>query len=369
MDKRYQVFISSTYTDLREERQLVSQTLMELNCIPAGMELFPATDEEQFSFIKTIIDDSDYYLLIIGGRYGSVTEEGVSYTEKEYDYAVEQGKPVVALLHRSPSNLSMERSEATESARSKLNSFRDRVSTGRLVRHWNSAQELQALVAVSMVSTIARIPAVGWVRGSAAASEDLLIEINDLRKKNETLSNRIKKYESTTIELDFEAAGFDMPFTIHGTYISSISRKKSNWSTEISWREIFYYISPYLTRSMIEKKVSDILSESLVKKISLHTLTSTLDSQDFQTISIQLKVLGVVNIDVSRATDGKRYKFWSLTSAGEKLMYQLRVLRSNKEQQELPAELEQLAHPHEGQEPLEEEPLDNQTHFDGYVAP
>jgi len=75
MDKRYQIFISSTYADLKEERRRVIQTVMELDCIPAGMELFPAADEEQFEFIKRVIDDCDYYLLIIGGRYGSTTDQ------------------------------------------------------------------------------------------------------------------------------------------------------------------------------------------------------------------------------------------------------------------------------------------------------
>jgi len=73
MNKRYQVFVSSTYADLREERSKVIQTIMELDCLPAGMEIFPAIDEEQFNFIKRIIDDCDYYLLIIGGRYGSLS--------------------------------------------------------------------------------------------------------------------------------------------------------------------------------------------------------------------------------------------------------------------------------------------------------
>ena len=76
MDKRYQVFVSSTYADLKEERRSVIQALMDMDCIPAGMELFPAADEEQFQFIKKIIDDCDYYVLIIGGRYGSTTAEG-----------------------------------------------------------------------------------------------------------------------------------------------------------------------------------------------------------------------------------------------------------------------------------------------------
>lgn len=87
-EKRYQVFISSTFEDLQEERRAVSDTLLSVDCIPVGMEEFPATDEAQFDFIKKIIDESDYYLLIIGGRYGTVDDEGISFTEKEYSYAV-----------------------------------------------------------------------------------------------------------------------------------------------------------------------------------------------------------------------------------------------------------------------------------------
>ena len=111
MDKRYQVFVSSTYADLKAERQHVIQTLMEMDCIPAGMELFPAADEEQWAFIKKVIDDCDYYLLIIGGRYGSTTDEGISYTEKEFDYAISRGLKVVALVHGAPDDIPFGKSE------------------------------------------------------------------------------------------------------------------------------------------------------------------------------------------------------------------------------------------------------------------
>jgi Domain of unknown function (DUF4062) len=80
--KRFQVFVSSTYKDLVDERSAIFDTLMKLDCIPAGMESFPAFDEEQLEYIKRIIDDSDYYVLIIAGRYGSLTEGGISFTEK-----------------------------------------------------------------------------------------------------------------------------------------------------------------------------------------------------------------------------------------------------------------------------------------------
>src|SRR5713101_8158684 len=126
MDKRYQVFVSSTYADLKEERQRVIQTIIEMDCIPAGMELFPAADEEQFQFIKRVIDDCDYYLLIIGGRYGSMTPEGVSYTEKEYDYAVDKGLKVVALLHEKPDDIPVSKSDIDPLAREKLKAFREK---------------------------------------------------------------------------------------------------------------------------------------------------------------------------------------------------------------------------------------------------
>ena len=99
MEKRYQVFVSSTYQDLIEERIEVIQALLELDCIPVGMEYFPAADETQWDFIKRLIDESDYYVLIVAGKYGSVDEKGISYTQKEYEYALTKGVPTIAFLH------------------------------------------------------------------------------------------------------------------------------------------------------------------------------------------------------------------------------------------------------------------------------
>src|SRR4051812_32547757 len=100
MDKRYQVFVSSTYTDLIPERSEVMQALLELKCMPAGMELFPAATETQWNWIKKVIDESDYYVVIVAGRYGTIAQQsGQSYTEMEYRYAIDNGKPVIGFLH------------------------------------------------------------------------------------------------------------------------------------------------------------------------------------------------------------------------------------------------------------------------------
>ena len=92
MEKRYQVFVSSTYDDLQDERQEIIKALLELDCIPAGMELFPAANDDQWTLIKKVIDGCDYYVVIIAGRYGSTGDKGISYTEMEYRYALDQNQ-------------------------------------------------------------------------------------------------------------------------------------------------------------------------------------------------------------------------------------------------------------------------------------
>lgn len=190
MNKRYQVFVSSTYTDLQEERSKVIQTIMELDCFPAGMELFPAIDDEQFEFIKSVIDDCDYYLLIIGGRYGSIDESGLSYTEKEFDYAIEKGMKVIAFIHGKPDDIPVKKTDQDPELLKKLESFKKKVSTNRLIRYWEEAKELPGLVALSLAKTIRIYPAVGWIRADHAVSPEMMKEVSELRKENENLRKR-----------------------------------------------------------------------------------------------------------------------------------------------------------------------------------
>ena len=98
MNKKLQVFVSSTYTDLIEERQAAVEAILDAGHIPAGMELFKA-GKSQMKTIRKWIDESDVYMLILGGRYGSIEEEsGLSYTELEYKYALSINMPVFAIV-------------------------------------------------------------------------------------------------------------------------------------------------------------------------------------------------------------------------------------------------------------------------------
>ena len=99
-DRRFQVFVSSTFDDLQEERRRVLEAVLEMRAFPAGMELFPSANDEQWAFIQREIESSDYYIVVTAGKYCSLAGDGRSFTEKEYDYAIGLGKYVMGFLRR-----------------------------------------------------------------------------------------------------------------------------------------------------------------------------------------------------------------------------------------------------------------------------
>jgi len=98
-NKKFQIFVSSTYEDLVVERQAIVEAILMAGHIPAGMELFTAGDKSQLEVIRQWIKDSDVFMVILGGRYGSIEEgSGKSYVHLEYEYALEEGKPIFAAV-------------------------------------------------------------------------------------------------------------------------------------------------------------------------------------------------------------------------------------------------------------------------------
>lgn len=197
MERRYQVFVSSTYDDLIEERKSVSQALLECNCIPAGMELFPASNKKSWDIIKKVIDESDYYLLIVAGRYGSmgVDDDGnkVGYTEMEYNYAISRNKPVISFIHSQPDQLMACKVEETKIGKQRLKKFTKKIKgSGRNVKFWNDVGSLVSGLKSSIPTLIADTPAFGWVKGDELPDSDEA-QVTRLWKLNKIYNTRAEK--------------------------------------------------------------------------------------------------------------------------------------------------------------------------------
>lgn len=180
---RYQVFISSTFKDLGPERAAVLNMVLSLNHIPAGMELFPAAPQTPWEIIQRVIDLSDYYVLVIAGMYGSTDDSGISYTEKEYEYARDKGKYVIPLIHDSPGDIPSKHVEKDEANRQKLEAFIEKVRLRHTVTTWKTAGDLAGKVAQSLNQAINQSPLVGWVRADGIDNTDLLKKVADLHER------------------------------------------------------------------------------------------------------------------------------------------------------------------------------------------
>jgi hypothetical protein len=200
MDKRYQVFVSSTYSDLRDEREKVINELTRIGYIAAGMEQFPATDEEQMEYIQRIIDESDYYVVIVRGRYGSESEDGVSFTEKEFTYALETKKPVLAFLFRDLQKLQLAETDNNPQKMAKLLAFRQKLEEKRIVRYWESTDEVVSGVKDSINDIVRRRPGTGWIRGDQALDPKVYKDLEEARREVESLSRKLQEYEGTDLQ-------------------------------------------------------------------------------------------------------------------------------------------------------------------------
>ncbi|MGL4481277.1 MAG: DUF4062 domain-containing protein, partial [Lactococcus garvieae] len=298
-------------------------------CIPSGMEMFPATDEEQWEFIKKVIDDCDYYLLIIGGRYGSLSSDGISYTEKEYRYAVEKGIKVIAFLHQSPDELAVVKTDIDPKLMAKLKEFRESVATGRLVKFWNHANELPGLVALSLTKTIKTYPAIGWVRANNQSSAESLNEINELRKENDKLRKSLENFESAAKFSLSNLADYSESIELSGTYKTQYNGDSFAWKTEMTWAEIFSAISPYLLEFPSDGMVKIKLEQNAFSRLNKYSHRIDLDDQVFQTVKMQFMALGLIDLSYTKTTKGGMGLFWSITESGKALMFKLRTITSN----------------------------------------
>lgn len=191
--KRLQVFVSSTFTDLRHERQAAVEAILTAGHIPAGMELFTSGDESQMEVIKQWIDESDVYLLILGGRYGSFEpKSGLSYTQLEYEYALQSGKPLFSCVITDAALETRIRSYGSDVLEREhpvaLRAFRAQVMT-RLIRHWDDHKDIKIAVGETLAQFARREDLVGWVRPTHTAIdlEKLANEISRLSQENSQL--------------------------------------------------------------------------------------------------------------------------------------------------------------------------------------
>jgi len=347
MEKKYQVFVSSTYKDLADERKEVIQALLELDCIPVGMELFPATDDDQWTLIKRLIDDCDYYILIVGGRYGSMNKEGISYTQMEYEYALKNEVPIISFLHKNPDEITVSKSEKDTELIKKLISFKDLVQK-KMCRYWEGPIDLGSQVSRSLVKLIKDKPRDGWVKASLLPSEDTTKELLQLKSEIDNLKIELVKAKNVAPEgTENLSQGDDIAelmfqFNAHATDWDAVPRDDYyNSKLTCSWNDIFAEISPLMidevNEIILKTKVNEFIAKKQFEELNIKFKKDKrvprdfkIIDNDFHTLKIQYRALGMITESSKKRGIHDKNKYWTLTPFGDNVMTKLRAVKKKQ---------------------------------------
>jgi hypothetical protein len=350
MNKRFQIFLSSTYSDLSEERLEVIKALLELDCIPCGMEYFPAASEDSWAYITSLIDQCDYYIVIVGGRYGSLSDDGISFTQKEFLYAQFKGIPCIAFTHAKPGDLPSKKCEQSIEGRKKLAEF-VALLRKNLCKDWSSPHELGAVVSRSVTQLIKRHPRTGWIPANQAGDPKATEEILALTKRVSELEAELRKARGRpALDVSTLADGDD-PFELSINYAVSVDVQKNNWTTPevvarhagsviVTWNDLFRAIAPriapYANDAAIRNGINALLRERFPEP--KHVLKSqwissvTLTDESYNIVKVQFSALGLITIGKEKNEEGGSTGIlWRLTESGTaRITHALAVKKPNK---------------------------------------
>lgn len=323
MSKKLQIFISSTYTDLLDERQAAVGAVLKAGHIPAGMELFSAGDRSQLQTIRSWIEQSDVYMLILGGRYGSIeSESGLSYTELEFDYAVELGKPLFAVVisdNGLDNKLKSGGAAFIEKENSKLLvNFKAKVLSN-ITSFFDEPKDIRLAVHESLAEFSKNKNLVGWVQGNQVVdTQPMFEEIKKLSDENTTLRARLTELQRREEKTDAKKSDFtDLLKLLISTRVTiPAEHTRAKKAQEASLLYLF------------NTRHGDFAS-GIYNKIDMSETERFL----FFTVGEKLATFGLV--DYEKVT-GVHYRRCYLTNKGKSFISEYALLKINESDPDLP---------------------------------
>jgi hypothetical protein len=258
----------------------------------------------------------------------------------EYRYALESGKPIISFLHRNPGQIVADKTEQSQEGKEKLASFRALVEK-RLCKHWDSPAELGSVVSRSLIQLIKAEPGIGWVRANELPDKDATLELLRLRRQVEELQAELARSRTTAPKGAEALAQGD---ETHSFKCTLATRPPDDYNSKYwvldltaSWNEVFSAVAPLMIHEAPEPRLKEALNKFATEKLLPqvremkdvvgHRLREiSLDDNDFQTVKIQLRAVGLMARSEKNRSVKDSGTYWTLTPYGDEVMTRLRAI-------------------------------------------
>lgn len=318
MKRKLQIFVSSTFLDLIPERQAAVGAILKAGHIPAGMELFTAGDKSQMDTIKKWIDESDVYMLILGGRYGSTEPTtGISYTELEYNYATEQNKPLFAVVITDQAlekKVQVNGTGFLEKENPKeLKLFRQKVLSN-ISSFFEDEKDIRLSVHESLSDFASSRELKGWVQADEIVdTKPLFEEIKKLSEENQQLKMTLAEQEKK--------------------FAARSNRQDNFWDVAELLRSIEIKVPAKVTQG--KEATTNLFSlfvsnrDSFINGVTNSATTNDVASFFYFNVCPKLQVHGFVE---NEKVPGVRYRRYAITKAGAAFLAEYDRLEFEKKQ-------------------------------------
>ncbi len=353
IDKRYHVFISTTGADMQPERSVLTQTLASLGFFSWGLE---ARTPLTTAFARRQIDDCDYFVLLLGSRYGELSASGVSYVHLEYIYAITKQKPVLVILHESPESRSPDLQEQTKDGQRKFEDFRRQLQRERdMVVTFREPRELEVILRHAMPQLTQRYPSLGWVRPNDAPMQALQLENEKLRQKNAQLmtvgrgrgasgSLPAALAEQMTTPVGDDSTPLDVPI-VRGDELMAFDYRVHAYQDgnfrelrprrQMTWNELLVAVGPGFRPPAPEESFARVLNEYLNISALRDVQESMPRAHATARCQINVRALHAIKIQfknnqwiVPVGRDARHHILWGLSELGEERLNKLMAHQS-----------------------------------------
>ena len=300
MRKKLQIFISSTYVDLQEERQAAVEAILASNNIPAGMELFKAGNNSQWETIKKWINDSDIYMLILGGRYGSIEPNSKkSYTQLEYEYALSTNIPVFAvILSEDFLNKKAKADDPVIEHENKFlyNEFKDLVMK-KMIKSVDDCKDIKLAIFESISELKEENDFEGWTRGISNSTYTNLTEQNaSLIKENTELKEQLKQSPIAQRIIEDNNEFWNKSYVLNTHGLREFMESPYDSQLSITMHDIFMDLAPLIMVPIKLQQLKNNFEKILHEKHASDFYSLAIEENQFQNIKLQIYSIGLITL-------------------------------------------------------------------------
>ena len=326
----YKVMIGAP-SDIKDEIQVACKVINKWNYINSesrhcvlmplhwSFSSYPSSSSHPQKLLnKQLVARSDFMLAFFGSKVGTATDTDISGTVEEINEHLRAGKKVMVFFRNR-----IEASKLDVEQFKKLQDYKRTIQDKVIWVDYEDEHDLESLL-YDKVCLFANDNINGYETQGPAEVENIELEA----AKAELA--RIKAAQQKYLQ---DIASLDEKVCLHGTksHLWQGQMISQDWQVEVTWKQLFESIAPYLMEYPNDKKVERLLT-SIAFSYTKERADTFLEmsNQDFQTIKVQFIGLKLVYVSYSETTKKDMALFWHLTKGGEQLMMQLRTIKTAK---------------------------------------